>query len=410
MPQHRFPEFENDGEWGAKNGNEIFSQISNKNHNSDLPILAISQEHGAIPRELIDYTVIATTKSVASYKVIEIGDFIISLRSFQGGIEYSKYKGICSPAYIILRNKIDISKDFFKQYFKSLPFIADMNRNLEGLRDGKMVSYKQFSELLLPNPNPREQQKIASCLSSIDDLIAAESKKHDAFKDHKKGLMQKLFPTDGAKVPQCRFPEFENDGDWVVGIIDELTTTLAGNAFKSSDFVEGGIQLMRMGNLYRGEIELERSPVFLPSSFIKSFPRFVINPLDLLMTMTGTIGKRDYGYTIQVPNNSPCLLLNQRVVKIIPNNNCCRDFLLQLLKSETFLTILYSLPGGTKQVNLSVQQLKNIRISYPFKKSEQQKIASCLSSIDELITVQGEKIESLKQHKKGLMQQLFPKA
>src|SRR5690606_34341905 len=94
--------------WETKLGSDVFESISNKNHNSDLPILAISQEHGAIPRNMIDYQISVTDKSIESYKVVEIGDFIISLRSFQGGIEFSKYQGICSPAYIILKNKIDI--------------------------------------------------------------------------------------------------------------------------------------------------------------------------------------------------------------------------------------------------------------------------------------------------------------
>ena len=85
-----------------KFGNEIFENISDKNHNSDLPILAITQDNGAIPRDLIDYNVTVTDKSIESYKVVQIGDFIISLRSFQGGVEYSAYKGICSPAYIVL--------------------------------------------------------------------------------------------------------------------------------------------------------------------------------------------------------------------------------------------------------------------------------------------------------------------
>ena len=195
IPKLRFPEFKNMGGWSLLNGDDVFDSISNKDHNSDLPILAISQEHGAIPRTEIDYKVIVSDKSIESYKVVEIGDFIISLRSFQGGIEYSNYKGLCSPAYIILRkkNKDDVD-GFFKYYFKTDKYIQDLNRNLEGIRDGKMVSYKQFSEILIPTPTPAEQQEIADCLSSFDDLISAQSQKLDALKDHKKGLMQQLFP------------------------------------------------------------------------------------------------------------------------------------------------------------------------------------------------------------------------
>ena len=117
IPKLRFPSFKID--WEIINGDIVFESISNKNHNSDLPILAITQEHGAIPRELIAYNISVTDKSIESYKVVEEGDFIISLRSFQGGIEYSNYKGICSPAYIILKPIKEIDRTFFKFYFKT---------------------------------------------------------------------------------------------------------------------------------------------------------------------------------------------------------------------------------------------------------------------------------------------------
>ena len=77
-----------------------------------------------------------------------------------------------------------------------------MNKNIEGIRDGKMVSYKQFSDLLLPTPSPEEQQKIADCLSSVDDLITAQTQKLDTLKAHKKGLIQQLFPAEGETVPK----------------------------------------------------------------------------------------------------------------------------------------------------------------------------------------------------------------
>src|SRR5690554_2815078 len=158
VPELRFPEFMRSSGWNAVDGYKAFEQISNKDHDSDLPILAITQEYGAIPREMIDYNVSVTEKSVQSYKVVDVGDFIISLRSFQGGIEYSEYKGLCSPAYVILRNKKGIDKRFFKQYFKAKSFIRDLTKNLEGLRDGKMISYKQFSDVLRSEEHTSELQ------------------------------------------------------------------------------------------------------------------------------------------------------------------------------------------------------------------------------------------------------------
>lgn len=180
-------------EWKYLNGNKLFEPISNKNHNSDLAILAISQEFGAVPREMINYHISVTEKSVDSYKVVEKGDFIISLRSFQGGIEYSEYKGICSPAYIILRPKVEISDYFFKTYFKTNNYIQELCRKLEGIRDGKMISYKYFSEIKLPFPHIKEQEKIAAFLNEISQQISLVNEQLEETRTFKKALLSKMF-------------------------------------------------------------------------------------------------------------------------------------------------------------------------------------------------------------------------
>ena len=179
--------------WQYMNGNLIFETVTDKEHDSDLPILAITQEHGAIPRNLIEYNISVTDKSIESYKVVQEGDFIISLRSFQGGIEYSNYKGICSPAYIILRPFVDIDRKFFKYFFKTENYINTLNKTLEGIRDGKMISYKNFSEVKLPFPSKKEQTKIADFISSVDEKIKLSKVNIDKMETWKKGLLQKMF-------------------------------------------------------------------------------------------------------------------------------------------------------------------------------------------------------------------------
>lgn len=186
----------NDGEfssWDYKKGGELFESIANKNHNSDLPILAVTQDKGAIPRDLIDYQITVADKSIESYKVVEIGDFIISLRSFQGGIEFSNYMGICSPAYIILRNKIELDVNFYKYYLKTPDYIKLLNKKLEGIRDGKMISYAYFSEIELPFPAIEEQNRIASFLSKIDQKIETEKSILQQLEIQKKYLLQQMF-------------------------------------------------------------------------------------------------------------------------------------------------------------------------------------------------------------------------
>tara|TARA_R110002020_G_scaffold203325_7_gene406968 strand:+ start:3611 stop:4771 length:1161 start_codon:yes stop_codon:yes gene_type:complete len=182
------------GDWEFVKGNKLFNSISDKKHNSDLPILAITQDQGAIPREMINYQMVVTDKSVASYKVVQAGDFIISLRSFQGGIEYSKYHGICSPAYNILRPTSEkIDKEFYKFYLKTPFYIKQLQKKLEGIRDGKMISYKYFSEIKLPFPTLKEQKKIASYLGALDAKIETVQTQLEKTQQFKKGLLQGLF-------------------------------------------------------------------------------------------------------------------------------------------------------------------------------------------------------------------------
>lgn len=181
-------------DWDYVRGNVLFESVSDKKHNSDLPILAITQDQGAIPRELINYQMIVTDKSVASYKVVQVGDFIISLRSFQGGIEYSRYHGICSPAYNILRPTSEkMDTDFYRLYLKTPFYIKQLQKRLEGIRDGKMISYKYFSEIKLPFPSLNEQQKIATYLSALDAKIALVQAQVDETQGFKKGLLQGMF-------------------------------------------------------------------------------------------------------------------------------------------------------------------------------------------------------------------------
>ena len=380
VPVLRFPEFRDAGEWIYLHGDKVFKQISNKNHNSDLPVLAISQEYGAVPRDLIDYKVIVSESGLENYKVVEVGDFIISLRSFQGGIEYSEYKGICSPAYVILRKRLDIDNQFFKHYFKSRIFIRDLNKNLEGIRDGKMVSYKQFSEILLPIPSihdKKEQKKIADCLSSIDALIKATENKIDELKAHKKGLMQQLFPAEGKTVPALRFPEFQNAGEWKQTTIG-ATCTISNGKSNVQDNVPNG-----------------KYPLFDRSEIIKASNKFLFDCEAIIIPGEGRfipkyyIGKFD---------------LHQRAYAL-------KDFTCHALFVYYYITA-FSFILTQKAVKSTVLSLRMpILEAFPLllpNVHEQQKIADCLSSADDLIMAQTNRLEALKAHKKGLMQQLFP--
>lgn len=407
VPRLRFPEFKNNHIISFKNGNVIFESISNKNHNSNLPVLAITQEYGAIPRDQIDYNVSVTEKSLKSYKVVEIGDYIISLRSFQGGIEYSLYHGICSPAYIILRKKVPIVEQYYKYYFKTNKFIQDLNKDLEGIRDGKMVSYSQFSSILLPKPENTEQKKIAECLSSLDDLITEEDKKLEALKVHKKGLMQKLFPSQGKSIPEWRFPEFRGKEEWEVKSLGSMTikigsgtTPLGGEA----NYKKRGRPFIRSQNVGWGYLILDDIAYIDESTHQESISTEVFSG-DTLLNITGaSIGRSAVANYLVNGGN-----VNQHVCII----RTITDVLSPWFLNQYFLSVygqmqIESFQAGGNRLGLNFNQIRSFCVPIPSRIEEQHKIADCLTSLDDLVAVQNSKINILKKHKKGLMQGLFP--
>ncbi len=415
MPELRFPEFKGIGGWEklsliqlAKFRRGSFPQPYGLskwfNDENGMPFIQVFDVNNNL--QLKPTTKRRISKLAAEQSVFILkGTLIVTLQGSIGRVAITQYDAYVDRTILIFEEFHKPTEKLFFAYIIQNLFELEKERAPGGII--KTITKEVLSDFTVRVPQFPEQQKIADCLSSLDELISAHIQKHEALQSYKKGLMQNLFPAEGQTVPTLRFSEFENAEAWRKGITDNLAVLTMGYAFKSTDFMDEGIQLVRMGNLYQGVLKFDRSPVFLPTNYEEEYSRFVIKPCDLLMSMTGTAGKEDYGFVVQVPAESPNLLLNQRVVKISPKKDCIKGFLLQTLKSENFLKKLYKLPGGTKQANLSAQQLKELDVYFP-EVREQQKIADCLSSIDNLITAQAQKIEALKVHKKGLMQQLFP--
>ena len=180
-------------EWEMKFAKDVFKNHTNKNHNGDLPILAATQDKGVVYRDSIDIKIQSSQESINTYKIVEVGDFVISLRSFQGGIEYSNVYGICSPAYTVLKPKIEISNEFFRYYFKRESFIQQLSSTVIGIRDGKQISYEPFSGLKLLFPTVKEQEKIGSFITAFENKINLVNTQLEKTQAWKKGLLQKMF-------------------------------------------------------------------------------------------------------------------------------------------------------------------------------------------------------------------------
>ena len=180
-------------EWEEKQADEIFYSHSNKNHNGEHPILAATQDKGMIYRQDTGLDIKSSEASIKSYKLVEKGDFVISLRSFQGGIEYSNLMGICSPVYTVLKSKLEIDDRFFAAYMKMEDFIERLSSTVVGIRDGKQISFSAFSTMRLVYPCVEEQTKIANFLAAIDEKITATQTQLAAVKQYKQGLLQQMF-------------------------------------------------------------------------------------------------------------------------------------------------------------------------------------------------------------------------
>lgn len=258
-------------------------------------------------------------------------------------------------------------------------------------------------------PSIGEQQKIADCLSSIDTLIAAEAEKLEALKDHKKGLLQQLFPAPGETTPRLRFPEFKGGGEWDAKSLGSSAkkvgsgvTPKGGNAAYSLS----GRPFMRSQNVGWGELLLE-NVAFIDEKLHATFPATEIRVNDVLLNITGASIGRSAIADSRISGGN----VNQHVCIIrLKETEMAPSYLNQFLLSPFGQSQIDSFQAGGNRQGLNFEQIRSFEVPCPPALYEQERIADCLASIDRLVAKQNSKIEALKAHKNGLMQQLFPAA
>lgn len=187
--KERLPRFS--GAWIKLSAGKIFESISIKKHPSER-LLSVTQDKGVIPRDMLDARVTMPKGKLDSFKLVNKGNFVISLRSFQGGLEYSDYRGLVSPAYTVLKERKEIDQDFYKYYFKSYEFIERLSIAVIGIRDGKQISYSDFCTVKIPFLTLEEQTAIAQVLTTADKEITLLTQQLTQLQKQKKGLMQQL--------------------------------------------------------------------------------------------------------------------------------------------------------------------------------------------------------------------------
>ncbi len=402
VPKLRFPEFRNTAEWRVKKLNELLFETKTRNRMLELgpaDVLSVSGEHGCVNQiEFMGRSYAGV--SVKDYHVVEHGDVVYTKSPLKknpfGIIKKNKGKrGIVSTLYAVYRPLPDCSATYLDHFFS-----GDYNLNAylqpivkKGAKNDMKVNNADVLKGDICVPELPEQQKIAECLSSVDELMVAQARKVDALKTHKEGLMQQLFPREGETQPRLRFPEFQNAGEW--------EPRKAGTLFAN--------------RVTKGEQGLPIYSVTMHDGMVKrdSFDRNFYDIEDAAGNKK--VCKEDIAYNMMrmwqgalgvAPED--CLVSPAYIV-LAPMKDTVPVFFQYLFKLPATLLMLTSHSRGlTKdRLRLYYDDFASIPLRCPAP-PEQQRIASCLSSLDALITAEVQKLEALKTHKNGLMQQLFP--
>ena len=318
-------------------------------------------------------------------RLLNYGDVIFQIvRPYQRNNFYFKIhdgiKYVASTGYAQLR--AFESKDFLFQVIHTDDFVEKVIAKCTGL-SYPAINSSDLAEIAVAIPKPAEQQKIADCLSSVDELITTQTQKLDMLKAHKKGLMQQLFPAEGETLPRLRFPDFREAGEWEEKSLKTICVMQAGKFVAASDIFEqgnGGSYPCYGGNRLRGYTKTHTHSGKYP----------LIGRQGALCGNVNLVNGQFHA--------------TEHAVVVTPRDGINVDWLfyaLDLLNLNRFAT-------GQAQPGLSVEVLEKVPCAVPKEEREQQKIADCLTTVDGLIAAQTQKLTALKTHKKGLMQQLFP--
>ncbi len=423
VPKLRFPEFREAEGWKETPLHKIARPVSDRAVTGDGDnVLSLSGEHGLVLQSDYFGKKVAGDSAERYLKLVR-NDFVYNDRTTKASAfgtikRLSKYEGgIVSPIYKCFRFLGDENPVFWEWYFESGNHDTALRGLVnEGARAGRFnISITQFLSTAAPRPDEAEQQKIAECLSSVDELMAAQARKVDALKTHKKGLMQQLFPREGETQPRLRFPEFQNAGEWVLTSVGGLVEANSlfppkdgnhGNIHpKSADYVAQGIPFIMASDLNGGLIDIETCH-FISKEQADKLQKGFAKEGDVLLSHKGTVGE----VAVVKKIHTPYLMLTPQVTyyRVKDPKKLSNEFLAQLFFSDTFQSNLLELSGGGTRSYIGITEQAKLRVRFPKDVVEQQRIATCLGSLDALIAAETQKHEALKTQKKGLMQQLFP--
>jgi type I restriction enzyme S subunit len=410
VPKLRFPEFRDAGEWEEKSLGKVAEIITGNTPSTDNSYFYGGNRLFVSPADITDKRYINSTKttlSEAGFKetrpVKANSILFVCIGSTIGKIAQNRYECATNQQINSVSPFIGYSNNFI---YSVLEYNAKKIASIAGKQAVPIINKTLFSDNRVYFPSLPEQQKIADCFSSLDELIATHSQKLDALKVYKKGLMQQLFPAEGEMMPKLRFPEFRGSEEWKLTVIGDQASKIGSGITPNGgdkNYKTEGRPFIRSQNIGWGTLILE-DIAFIDDDTHSTFAATEIKEDDVFLNITGASIGRSAIADSRVKGGN----VNQHVciIRTIPTK-LNPKFLNQYLLSAYGQKQIDSYQAGGNRQGLNFAQIRSFSISLP-SIPEQQKIGECLCSLDDLITAQAQRIDFLKEHKKGLMQQLFP--
>ena len=389
--------------WEVIKAKYLFSPRNEKG-NSTLVLLSPTQKYGVIPQSQLEGVVqVKENTDLQSFKTIHYGDFVISLRSFQGGFEFSNYEGVCSPAYQVFHATKDLSNDFFRYLFKSDGFISKINSLTVGIREGKNIQYWDFSNMLLALPPKKVQIRSAQYLNAkcieIDTMLSKTRSSIEEYKKLKQAVITQAV-TKGVRGER----EMKDSGvEWIGEIPKEWDilnlvahTSMLTPMRDRPENLDGPIPWIRIEDFDGKYISSSKASLGVSKETVRSMNLKIYPVGTILCTSSCIMGK--------CAIVSRELVSNQRFIGIIPDQNTCENFLYYLMLSNS--ERMNYLATGALQANLSRSSFEHLKVQFP-SYQEQKEISDYLDTkcaeIDKLIAKKKQLVKELESYKKSLI-------
>ena len=414
VPQLRFPEFQRAGDWKRDQIGNVASITKGKGVSK-----ADITKGGVIPciryaelythyREVI-HEVVSRTNIPHEDLMLSLAEDVIVPASGETRADIARAACVL-PERVALGSDLNILRsDLYGPFFSYL-LNSPLRHTIARMAQGDTVAHlypKQLTQVWLAYPMRLEQQKIADCLGSLDDLIAAEGRKLDALRQHKQGLMQQLFPRPGKTRPHLRFPEFEDAPDWeevALGKLLDRPPDYGVNA-AAVPFSENLPTYIRITDINEDGQFASRARV---SVDIDATDEQYLEDGDIVLARTGASVGKSYRYR----EEDRRLVYAGFLIRIRPDpERLLSPFLAAYFSTWGYWDWVRLTSERSGQPGINATEYASIPLPLPPERralAEQRKIADCLTSVDDQLNALARKLDTLKQHKQGLMQQLFP--